>query len=296
MLDDWPFGAFMCSLVPFTQSVSVFVSSFTMTAIAVDRYQVISTPLHTRAEFRWANRRAVFRSRDLSWPIRDGYWKLVLIWSLSLLLSVPWAVYHSVKPTFTCTTHHRCQVCQAWVLSPKQVPPKVRWKIVTKRLGFIFHFSSCSPQPVGPGCLWWCSWCSSWRRLGSPWLPTSWSPIISGARDTLGPPPSSSSSGRDSKGISELKCEHFGLLVVSKIRGKWWFQKAKCEVFMSKVKSGVLEAVQRSPYYPWAQETGQQKEDNQDARPGCYPLWSFLASSKSLSSQIGVGMNNPFST
>ena len=40
MLDDWPFGGFMCSFVPFTQSVSVFVSSFTMTAIAVDRYQV----------------------------------------------------------------------------------------------------------------------------------------------------------------------------------------------------------------------------------------------------------------
>ena len=39
MLDDWPFGPAMCSLVPFTQSVSVFVSSYTMTAIAVDRYQ-----------------------------------------------------------------------------------------------------------------------------------------------------------------------------------------------------------------------------------------------------------------
>jgi len=39
MVDDWPFGSFMCSFVPFTQSVSVFVSSYTMTAIAVDRYQ-----------------------------------------------------------------------------------------------------------------------------------------------------------------------------------------------------------------------------------------------------------------
>ena len=39
MLDDWPFGGFMCSIVPFTQSVSVFVSSYTMTAIAIDRYQ-----------------------------------------------------------------------------------------------------------------------------------------------------------------------------------------------------------------------------------------------------------------
>lgn len=95
MLDDWPFGGFMCSFVPFTQSVSVFVSSFTMTAIAVDRYQVISTTLlHQRAEF------------------RDGYWKLAVIWTVSILLSVPWAVYHSVKPTFTCKTLHRCQVRQ----------------------------------------------------------------------------------------------------------------------------------------------------------------------------------------
>ena len=109
MLDDWPFGGLMCSLVPFTQSVSVFVSSYTMTAIAVDRYlfnmsplhlimiwstryHVISTPLHVRAEF------------------RDGYWKLVLIWSLSLGLSTPWAVYHTVQPVFTCRTLQRCQV------------------------------------------------------------------------------------------------------------------------------------------------------------------------------------------
>ena len=121
MLDDWPFGAFMCSLVPFTQSVSVFVSSFTMTAIAVDRYQVISTPLYTRAEF------------------RDGYWKLVLIWSLSLLLSVPWAVYHTVKPTFTCTTHHRCQVSS---------------EVSSLDFYFNFNLSLCCQRPVGRGCRW----------------------------------------------------------------------------------------------------------------------------------------------
>ena len=121
MLDDWPFGAFMCSLVPFTQSVSVFVSSFTMTAIAVDRYQVISTPLYTRAEF------------------RDGYWKLVLIWSLSLLLSVPWAVYHTVKPTFTCTTHHRCQVLS---------------EVSSLDFYFNFNLSLCCQRAVGRGCRW----------------------------------------------------------------------------------------------------------------------------------------------
>ena len=92
MLDDWPFGGFMCSIVPFTQSVSVFVSSYTMTAIAIDRYQVISTPLHVRPEF------------------RDGYWRLAVIWSTSLLLSLPWALYHSVSPVTACRTLHRCQV------------------------------------------------------------------------------------------------------------------------------------------------------------------------------------------
>jgi len=102
MVDDWPFGPFMCSLVPFTQSVSVFVSSYTMTAIAVDRYQVISTPLRIRAEF------------------RDGYWRLAIIWTLSLFLSLPWAVFHKVQPVFTCRTLHRCQVgfpagSRAWV-------------------------------------------------------------------------------------------------------------------------------------------------------------------------------------
>ena len=42
--------------------------------------QVISNPLHVRAEF------------------RDGYWALAVIWTVSLLLSVPWAVFHTVRP------------------------------------------------------------------------------------------------------------------------------------------------------------------------------------------------------
>ena len=48
MLDDWPFGGMMCSLVPFTQIVSVFVSSYTMTAIAVDRYMTLTSVLGKR--------------------------------------------------------------------------------------------------------------------------------------------------------------------------------------------------------------------------------------------------------
>ncbi|GFU38258.1 substance-K receptor [Nephila pilipes] len=48
LLDDWPFGSFMCSFVPLVQVTSVYVSTFTMTCIAVDRYRIISKPLEPR--------------------------------------------------------------------------------------------------------------------------------------------------------------------------------------------------------------------------------------------------------
>ncbi|GIY64683.1 substance-K receptor [Caerostris extrusa] len=48
LLNDWPFGSFMCSFVPLVQITSVYVSTFTMTCIAVDRYRIISKPLEPR--------------------------------------------------------------------------------------------------------------------------------------------------------------------------------------------------------------------------------------------------------
>ncbi|CAL1289159.1 unnamed protein product [Larinioides sclopetarius] len=48
LLSDWPFGSFMCSFVPLVQVTSVYVSTFTMTCIAVDRYRIISKPLEPR--------------------------------------------------------------------------------------------------------------------------------------------------------------------------------------------------------------------------------------------------------
>ena len=56
------------------------------------RYNVIAKPFKTRAKF------------------RDGYWKVSLIWAVSLVLSAPWAIYYEVMPVFTCKTLHRCQV------------------------------------------------------------------------------------------------------------------------------------------------------------------------------------------
>ena len=36
---NWPFGLFLCKLLPFLQATSIYVSSFTMTIIAINRYQ-----------------------------------------------------------------------------------------------------------------------------------------------------------------------------------------------------------------------------------------------------------------
>ena len=39
LTNNWPFGLFLCKLLPFLQATSIYVSSFTMTIIALNRYQ-----------------------------------------------------------------------------------------------------------------------------------------------------------------------------------------------------------------------------------------------------------------
>lgn len=48
LLENWPFGGFMCTFVPLVQVTSVYVSTYTMMFIAIDRYRVICKPLMPR--------------------------------------------------------------------------------------------------------------------------------------------------------------------------------------------------------------------------------------------------------
>ncbi|XP_047022796.1 RYamide receptor-like [Helicoverpa zea] len=48
LLRYWPFGAFMCKAVNFSQAVSVLVSAYTLLAISIDRYIIIMHPLKPR--------------------------------------------------------------------------------------------------------------------------------------------------------------------------------------------------------------------------------------------------------
>lgn len=83
LLDHWPFGEILCSLVPFVQVMSVYVSSLTMAAIAVDRYRVILTPL----------------KRRLRPP--HGLIIMLILWILASLAALPYALYSEVVPIFT---------------------------------------------------------------------------------------------------------------------------------------------------------------------------------------------------
>ncbi|XP_077863710.1 tachykinin-like peptides receptor 86C [Saccoglossus kowalevskii] len=48
VLQDWIFGDVMCTIVHFTQQVTVMVSIFTLVAICVDRYTAVINPLKVK--------------------------------------------------------------------------------------------------------------------------------------------------------------------------------------------------------------------------------------------------------
>ncbi|XP_016982927.1 RYamide receptor isoform X2 [Drosophila rhopaloa] len=79
LLQSWNLPWFMCSFCPFVQALSVNVSVFTLTAIAIDRHRAIINPLRARP------------TKFISKFIIGG------IWMLALLFAVPFAVAFRVE-------------------------------------------------------------------------------------------------------------------------------------------------------------------------------------------------------
>lgn len=82
----WPLGAFMCKFVPMCQGTNVFVSTMSITAIALDRFQVIVYP--TRADMKKIGAAGA----------------LLSIWLISFLMASPLLVF-SVHKTVTITVN-----------------------------------------------------------------------------------------------------------------------------------------------------------------------------------------------
>ncbi|UXI15552.1 Amiloride-sensitive cation channel 5 [Sarcoptes scabiei] len=92
LLEEWPFGSFLCILVPFVQVTSVYVSTLTMTIIAIDRYQAIINPLNKRIT---THLPTVFT--------------ILFIWIVSGLFSIPNVVFNRVVEIADHTDLHRCR-------------------------------------------------------------------------------------------------------------------------------------------------------------------------------------------
>ncbi|XP_061571627.1 cholecystokinin receptor-like [Cololabis saira] len=107
ILKDFIFGATMCKIVTYLMGVSVSISTFSLVAIAIERYSAICNPLKSRA---WQTRSHAYRV-------------IAATWVVSLLIMVPYPVFSALKsfPKNDGTKGHMCrldwpsqQAEQAW--------------------------------------------------------------------------------------------------------------------------------------------------------------------------------------
>ncbi|CAL1271635.1 unnamed protein product [Larinioides sclopetarius] len=103
LLNDWPFGNFMCSLVPLMRMIFVYVSTFTMSCIAVDRYRIIKKPLRPKMSTTQAIK------------------IIICIWISAAVLSLPYAIFSEVDSIFTYRPLTRCRT-----IYPENTRPWIR--------------------------------------------------------------------------------------------------------------------------------------------------------------------------
>ncbi|XP_041835239.1 cholecystokinin receptor isoform X1 [Melanotaenia boesemani] len=96
ILEDFIFGATMCRNVAYVMGVSVSISTFSLVAIAIERYSAICNPLKSRA---WQTRSHAYRV-------------IAATWVVSLLIMVPYPVFSVLKPfpKTNDTMGHMCRL------------------------------------------------------------------------------------------------------------------------------------------------------------------------------------------
>ncbi|KAL1237803.1 Prolactin-releasing peptide receptor [Trichinella pseudospiralis] len=83
-LGKWIWGAVMCHSLPVIQGASIFINSFTLTAIALDRYIVILNPFKKRMK------------------MKVCFGIILAIWILSLLLVAPYGFHMDLYHLAEC--------------------------------------------------------------------------------------------------------------------------------------------------------------------------------------------------
>ncbi|XP_065808117.1 cholecystokinin receptor-like [Labrus bergylta] len=96
ILEDFIFGGAMCKTVTYLMGISVSISTFSLVAIAIERYSAICNPLKSRA---WQTRSHAYRV-------------IAATWVVSLLIMVPYPVFSALKtfPKANGTVGHMCRL------------------------------------------------------------------------------------------------------------------------------------------------------------------------------------------
>lgn len=117
-LERWIFGNLLCHMVPFSQGVSVYISTLTLTSIAMDRFVVIIYPFRHRMK------------------LATCISLITSIWIISLMLTLPYGLYVSLN-----NNDPEINYCEEdW---PDEVTRKV-YGTVTVFLQFILPFAVMS--------------------------------------------------------------------------------------------------------------------------------------------------------
>ncbi|CAG5095686.1 Similar to RYa-R: RYamide receptor (Drosophila melanogaster) [Cotesia congregata] len=83
-LGGWVFGESLCHLLPYAQGVSIYISTLTLTSIAIDRYLVIIYPFRPRMQ--------VMTCKGI----------IVIIWIVALVLTLPYGIYMGLEKYQYC--------------------------------------------------------------------------------------------------------------------------------------------------------------------------------------------------
>ncbi|RVE57879.1 hypothetical protein OJAV_G00203530 [Oryzias javanicus] len=95
ILKDFIFGAAMCKIVSYLMGTSVSISTFSLVAIAIERYSAICNPLKSRV---WQTRSHAYRV-------------IAATWVLAFIIMVPYPIISHLEPFqgSANTTAHKCR-------------------------------------------------------------------------------------------------------------------------------------------------------------------------------------------
>lgn len=118
-LGKWVFGNIICHLVSYAQGASVYISTLTLTSIAIDRFFVIIYPFHPRMK------------------LSTCVCIIVIIWLFSILVTLPYGIYvRHIRINDTASDKYQYYCEENW--------PSDEWRKLfgglTTTMQFVFPF------------------------------------------------------------------------------------------------------------------------------------------------------------